>query len=200
LAIEYFEPETILIPEGSISDGKSGRGAVRRRTKALSIPVRLPAYRIGKYPVTNSQYEEFIREKQVPVAPVTGWDGQRVPPGLETHPVTGVTWYEALAYCQWLSERTGRSYSLPNEAQWEKACRGGDGFLYPWGNDLEAGRSNHGCEIRLQLWMGFRLKTSWGVSIWSGMYGSGRAPCGAKSAASRMPGIAIPGRTISATV
>jgi formylglycine-generating enzyme required for sulfatase activity len=74
-----------------------------------------------EYPVTNSQYEEFVREKHIPVAPVMGWDGQRVPPGLENHPVAGVTWYEALAYCQWLSEKTGRSYSLPNEAQWEKA-------------------------------------------------------------------------------
>jgi len=51
-----------------------------------------------------------------------------------------------MAYCQWLSEKTGRNYSLPNEAQWEKACRGGNGFVYPWGNDLEAGCSNHGCE------------------------------------------------------
>jgi formylglycine-generating enzyme required for sulfatase activity len=57
-----------------------------------------------------------------------------------------MTWSEALAYCQWLSEKTGRRYSLPNEAQWEKACRGGNGFLYPWGNELEAGRSNQGCK------------------------------------------------------
>jgi iron(II)-dependent oxidoreductase len=75
-----------------------------------------------------------------------GWDGQRVPPGLENHPVTGVTWYEALAYCQWLSAKTGREYSLPNEAQWEKTCRGGNSFLYPWGNEPDTSRSNHGCD------------------------------------------------------
>jgi formylglycine-generating enzyme required for sulfatase activity len=95
--------------------------------------------------VTNSQYEEFVREKQIAVAPETGWNGQRVPQGLDDHPVIGVTWYEARDYCRWLSEKTGRKYSLPNEAQWEKACRGGNDFLYPWGNEPEAGRSNHGC-------------------------------------------------------
>lgn len=142
---EYFEPETILIPEGPFLMG-SINGSDAPANEWPQHTVTLPAYRIGIHPVTNSQYEEFVREKHISVAPVMGWDGQRVPPGLENHPVSGVTWYEALAYCQWLSEKTGRSYSLPNEAQWEKACRGGNGFVYPWGNDLEAGRSNHGCE------------------------------------------------------
>jgi formylglycine-generating enzyme required for sulfatase activity len=142
---EPFEPETILIPKGPFFMGSLNAGDA----PAYETPqhtVHLPAYRIGKYPVTNSQYEEFVREKQIPVAPETGWNGQRVPPGLDNHPVTGVTWHEARDYCQWLSEKTARRYSLPNEAQWEKACRGGNGFLYPWGNELEAGRSNHGCE------------------------------------------------------
>ena len=143
--IEYFEPETILIPAGPFLMGSpEGSGTVANESPQHTV--KLPAYRIGKYPVTNSQYEEFVREKHISVASETGWNGQRVPPGLENHPVAGVTWYEALAYCQWLSEKTGRSYSLPNEAQWEKACRGENGFLYPWGNDLEAGRSNHGYE------------------------------------------------------
>lgn|GEM_PF-1478575 len=142
---ESFEPETILIPKGPFFMGSLNPGDA----PAYETPqhtVNLPAYRIGKSPVTNSQYEEFVREKNIPVAPVTGWNGQRVPSGLESYPVTGVTWYEARAYCQWLSEKTGRSYLLPNEAQWEKACRGGNSFVYPWGNDLEAGRSNHGCK------------------------------------------------------
>jgi formylglycine-generating enzyme required for sulfatase activity len=145
LVVRYFEPETVLIPEGPFLMGSpQGNGA-----PAYECPqhtVKLPGYRIGIYPVTNSQYEEFVREKHIPVAPVMGWEGQRIPSGLENHPVTGVTWYEALAYCQWLSEKTGRSYALPNEAQWEKACRGGNEHAYPWGDDLEAGRSNHGCE------------------------------------------------------
>lgn len=107
--------------------------------------VSLAAYRIGKYPVTNAQYEEFIRQTGRLATLHMGWEGQRVPRGLEKHPVSGVTWYEALAYCQWLSEKTGRNYSLPNEAQWEKACRGGNDFIYPWGNEVDSKRSNQGC-------------------------------------------------------
>ncbi len=141
---EPFEPETILIPKGPFFMGSLNAGDAPAH-ETPQHTVNLPAYRIGKYPVTNSQYEEFVREKQIAVAPVTGWNGQRVPPGLENHPVIGVTWYEALNYCQWLREKTGRNYSLPTEAQWEKACRGENGFLYPWGNELEAGRCNHGC-------------------------------------------------------
>lgn len=95
--------------------------------------------------MTNAQYEVFIRETNRPVPLVMGWDGQKAPPGLERHPVTGVKWLEALDYCQWLSKRTQRKYILPNEAQWEKACRGGNRFLYPWGNELVPNRSNHGC-------------------------------------------------------
>lgn len=144
LVIQYFEPQTVLIPEGPFLMG-SPQGSGAPAYECPQHTVTLPAYRIGIYPVKNFQYEEFVSEKQIPVAPETGWDGQRVPPGLEDHPVVGISWYEARAYCQWLSEKTGRSYSLPNEAQWEKACRGVNGLLYPWGNELEAGRSNHGC-------------------------------------------------------
>jgi len=140
---EYFEPETILIPAGTFWIG-SPRGAGIPNHETPQHEVKLPAYRIGKYPVTNSQYEEFIRQTGRPVVPGMGWDGQRVPQGFEDHPVTGVSWYEARAYCEWLSQKTGRRYSIPNEAQWEKACRGGNNSIYPWGDELDEKRSNHG--------------------------------------------------------
>jgi formylglycine-generating enzyme required for sulfatase activity len=144
LTTKYFEPETIPFPAGPFLMGSiPGDELVKHETPQHEVT--LPEYRIGKYPVTNAQFEEFVREKRRPVAPIMGWDGQKVPPDLENHPVSGVTWYEALAYCQWLSEKTGRNYSLPNEAQWEKACRGGNAFLYPWGNELDSSRSNSGC-------------------------------------------------------
>lgn len=135
ITTESFEPKTIYIAEGTFGMGNPP-----------GEEMMLPAYRIGKYPVTNSQYEVFIHDTGRLVKPSMGWDGQRVPEGYENHPVTGVTWYEALDYCKWLTEKTeGRhKYSLPNEAQWEKACRGGNNTTYPWGEEFDPKRSNHG--------------------------------------------------------
>lgn len=50
-------------------------------------------------------------------------------------PVVGVSWYEAYAYCKWLSEKTGETYRLPTEAEWEYAARGPESLIFPWGND-----------------------------------------------------------------
>ncbi len=51
-------------------------------------------------------------------------------------PVVGVNWFDAVAYCDWLSRSSGREYRLPTEAEWEKACRGGDDAAdYAWGNE-----------------------------------------------------------------
>jgi formylglycine-generating enzyme required for sulfatase activity len=146
ITVQYFEPETIHILEGTFWMGSpEGTGIPSYETPRHEV--NLPAYQIGKYPVTNAQYEEFILQTRRLVTPSMGWNGQRVPPGSEQRPVSGVTWYEALAYCQWLSERTGRKYSLPNEAQWEKACRGGNSLVYPWGDEFDPKRSNQGCSV-----------------------------------------------------
>jgi formylglycine-generating enzyme required for sulfatase activity len=143
IPVEYFEPKTIYIAGGPFKMGSPEReGIPLYETPQHSVD--LPSFRIGKYPVTNSQYEEFVAQTQTRVMPIMGWEGQRVPSGLEQHPVTGVTWYEARKYCDWLSQVTGREYSLPNEAQWEKACRGGNNFVYPWGDEFDTSRCNHG--------------------------------------------------------
>ena len=143
ISAEYFEPKTIYIAEGPFWMGSPAlEGIPAHETPQCELT--LPAFRIGKYPVKNSQYEVFIRQTRRIVSLGMGWDGQKVPEGLQDHPVAGVTWFDALAYCQWLKETTGRNYSLPNEAQWEKACRGGNNFIYPWGDEFDPGRSNCG--------------------------------------------------------
>ena len=58
-------------------------------------------------------------------------------------PVVGVSWYEAVAFCRWLSEMTGEKIMLPTEAQWQYAAQGADGRAYPWGNPWDAGRCNN---------------------------------------------------------
>jgi formylglycine-generating enzyme required for sulfatase activity len=141
--IEDFEPETILISAGKFWIGSEPGENV----KPYEMPrenIFLPSYRIGKYSVTNAQYKEYLLQTETRVSPII-WNGERaLPEELENYPVTGVTWNEATAYCQWLSKVTGRKYSLPSEAQWEKACRGGNQCQYPWGDQFDPQRCNQG--------------------------------------------------------
>ena len=130
-----FEPETVLVPAGSLLMGSDVDGEHERPQHK----VYLPAYRIGKHPVTNAQYAEFIKRKKHPAPRGTGWFLTEPPAGQANHPVVGVSWHDASAYCQWLSDVTGRPYRLPTEAEWEKAARGRDGRRYPWGDDWEDG-------------------------------------------------------------
>jgi formylglycine-generating enzyme required for sulfatase activity len=119
--------------------------------------LELPAYAIGKYPVTVAQYRLFVesggydnqdywteagwkyRQKEGWTEPRFWQDPRWTVPN---HPVVGVSWYEAVAYCNWLKATTGRDFRLPDEAMWEKAARGTDGRIYPWGNELNPANLN----------------------------------------------------------
>jgi formylglycine-generating enzyme required for sulfatase activity len=59
-------------------------------------------------------------------------------------PVVGISWYEASAYAKWLSHETDKRYRLPTEAEWEKAARGTDGRIYPWGEKINKNKCNYG--------------------------------------------------------
>ncbi len=120
--------------------------------------VSLPDYWIARYPVTVGEYRVFVQAggyAQPSCWTATGWawrDAHDITEprgwhddlwaGHDRLPVVGVSWYEARAYCRWLSEATSCTYRLPTEAEWEKAARGTDGRLFPWGDEFDAALCN----------------------------------------------------------
>jgi len=154
-----FEPEMVLVPAGPFRMGSSKTRDPRAfDTELPQHTVMLPTYWIGRYPVTVGEYRAFIeaggyhkehywtqagwawRSKDSRTQP-EHW-GEEQWTGDDWLPIIGVSWYEAYAYCRWLSETTGHAYRLPTEEEWEKAARGTDGRLYPWGNEWREGVCN----------------------------------------------------------
>lgn len=93
--------------------------------------INLEEYLIGKYPVTNNQYRVFIEATRYKHP--KHWVNGKIPKGKREHPVTFISWHDALAFCSWLSKVSDKQVRLPSEAEWEKASRGTDGRIYPWG-------------------------------------------------------------------
>jgi len=122
----------------------------------------LPTFRIQKTPVTQAEYHAFVDatgHKPPYVDQLTWqsyglvhpysrvkqylWHKGMPPKGKGNHPVVLVSYQDAVDYAAWLSRRDGHHYHLPDEAQWEKAMRGKDGRLYPWGNTYDPTRLNN---------------------------------------------------------
>ena len=97
--------------------------------------VHLDGYWIGKYEVTFEQYDKYCIDTGKEKPKDEGW-------GRGNRPVINVSHNEMTAYCRWLNKKTGLNFSLPTEAQWEKAARGTDGRTYPWGNTFDKSKCN----------------------------------------------------------
>jgi formylglycine-generating enzyme required for sulfatase activity len=148
----------VLVPEGEFMMGDNFDEG-----NADEIPVHtvyLDAYYIGKYKVTNGEYGKFIDDGGYVLSEYWSaggfgeygnepehWNSMKDRgggiAGHENYPVVGVSWFEAMAYCRWLSSKTGKNYRLPTEAEWEKAARGTDQRRYAWGNEIDKSYANY---------------------------------------------------------
>lgn len=140
---EYIEPELITIPAGPFRMGSTEEQVKAGEADEDETPqhtVVLSEFRMARYPVTNAEYQRFVaaRGSESPM----GWREGQYPDGRGDEPVTHVSWKDAKTYCLWLSERTGKVYDLPTEAEWEKAARGTDGRVWPWGDDRDPTKAN----------------------------------------------------------
>jgi len=159
-----FDVELAYIPPGEFVMGSDPQQSEFVQDEELpQHTLALPAYYLALTPVTNRQYLAFVqaREYRCP----EHWPSDGFPEDWADHPVINVSWYDAMAYCAWLTERLSSEsckvkvwhaeqtelidvdcqtwhFQLPSEAEWEKAARGTDGRLYPWGNLWDAKRCN----------------------------------------------------------
>ncbi len=131
---ETVESQSIrfrLIPGGWYFLGSPANEAGRYADEASTHKVNLRPFYISVTEITNAQYGRFLKATNYP-PPLYGEDKNLNGPN---QPVVGVTWFDAVAFCRWLTQVTGVTHALPTEAQWEAAARGGlVSAPYPWGD------------------------------------------------------------------
>ena len=122
--------DMVLIPAGDFIMGTNNR----LPDEGPEHSVSLPAFYIDRYEVTNLQYKKFIdaSNRRSP----SYFRNRTYPEGKADHPVTYVSWHDADAYCTWAGKR------LPTDQEWEKAARGTQGNIFPWGNEFDINRAN----------------------------------------------------------
>ncbi|HET8852745.1 MAG TPA: SUMF1/EgtB/PvdO family nonheme iron enzyme [Ktedonobacteraceae bacterium] len=142
--VECILPPICPVPAGDFtmgSDKTRDRQAYDNETPQYRVEVG--SFVIGQHPVTVAEYGCAVRAKAVrePSQLLGGMDWARQQVHLD-HPVVCVSWNDARAYVTWLAKVTAQPWQLPSEAEWEKAARGTDERIYPWGNEFERERCN----------------------------------------------------------
>jgi len=148
---EIFFPDMVFIKGGTFNMGSSQK---------TSLKVQVSSFYIGKYEVKNKEYWSYDPDHRA----------RAEDPSSENFPAGGVSWFDAVKYCNWLSLQKGlqvcyvihgsdvkidisrNGYRLPTEAEWEYACRGGTKTSYYWGNNLNGdycwSRENSGLNVQ----------------------------------------------------
>jgi len=109
----------------------------------------IETFLIARYPVTNRQFQTFL-DAEDGYRNDRWWKGMTNPDRTPVagswtegnHPRERVSWWEAMAFCGWLGHKLGRDVRLPTEWEWERAARGTEGRVYPWGDEYRTGYAN----------------------------------------------------------
>ncbi len=135
----------VYIPPGDFAIGSNDADTeslakefgARERFFANEEPTRkiyLKGFYIDKFEVTNKDYMVFNTQTNYPPPPK--WENGNYRAGRDNHPVMTVSWFDANSYCKWAEKR------LPTEEEWEKAARGPEGNMFPWGNSYDKNKAN----------------------------------------------------------
>jgi formylglycine-generating enzyme required for sulfatase activity len=121
-------PWMITLPAGEFTMGATNGDKFANDTERPAHRVDIAAFALGRFPVTVGEYRIF--------------DPSHAPEDDSAWPAVRVSWTEARDYCGWLSERSGRFYRLPSEAEWEYACRAGAATAFATGNEIALSQAN----------------------------------------------------------
>ena len=131
----------VLIPAGEFTIGSNGsRDRQSQPDETPQHRLHITDFYMMRYPVTNAQYRQFVEATDH--RPPLFWPDGKFPEEKADHPVVGVSLHDVAAFSHWAAEVTGLAVRLPTEPEWEKAARGTDGRVYPWGNEWKAGLCN----------------------------------------------------------
>ena len=138
----YGEPQWLPIPAGEFWLGSDDKDPLAFAAEKPLHRVLVPEFHIARTLVTNAQYALYVQATGAKTP--DHWEHGQPPKGKLDHPVVRVSWHDAIAYCAWLSRRTGKLIALPSEAEWEKAARGDkDARIYPWGDTFDPVKCNN---------------------------------------------------------
>jgi formylglycine-generating enzyme required for sulfatase activity len=149
-------PEMIMLPAGTFRMGDIQGGGDRDEQPVHKVSVA--RFAIGRYAVTFEEYDRFAEATAKEKPNDEGW-------GRGKRPVINVSWYDAVAYTEWLSQQTEKAYRLPTEAEREYAMRGGTETSYWWGNKL--GKNWANCRNCGSQWDGQQTApVGYSQSVW----------------------------------
>jgi eukaryotic-like serine/threonine-protein kinase len=126
--------DMVLIPSGNFLMGSPEKELEHRSSEEPQHQVSISTFFLGKYAVTQAQYEAVMGENP---------SSFKEEPDSQNHPVENVSWNDAVAFCHRLSKLSGKEYRLPSEAEWEYACRAGTTPPFHFGETISTELANY---------------------------------------------------------